>query len=349
MKNYYWDEKNDKFVSAYEEVTPSTRYKPVKIGDPLMIRYLRFNICDERLALEKTNEVMITTQIKNQATKLSAPQMVNYFENVPTYGENKLNISDLGGDTYGHHLIYYDHAYRGQEIKFTVAGLELDSSNMKHVETLKQTVSAFAKLPGVSTLRLPEDVIKRTMDLASQVYKFVNRDDVILPAHSVDLYFNSLDQQHLRSGRYLLIQNDCVTEVLDGKNKYSLNDENILMNNGKAVEDCSYVILQVNNEVHDEYKDFDLYQSAAQYLDLINPGIEVDAFADNLTKMVTDYRDVDMMMRTKKLINQNKDFSKRSSDDLAMIGAYLSNMSDEMKSVHQDVIDDLKKYEVIVR
>ncbi len=336
MKNYYWDGESASFLetTAIKSVGESHGYKKVKIGDPLIIQYLRFNLMNAKLTEEKKNEIIITTRVKEGPQMEIAPEMVNYFKMGIKAPKGYLSVSDIGAGTYGHKLCYYDEHYKGQDIKLTVQALELDSIKKNEIEFMQNTISSFSELPYISSVKLPDGMISNLVLLGSNIYNFINRDDVLIDNHDIDLYFKPVNQPTLKSGRYVLIQDDYIN-IKD----YKLTDDNQLMRLDGIDNSITYVVLQVNNKKHSQYKDFKLYQSASKYLSLINKNNNMQAYVDNITKMADDYNDVDMMMKADKIVNKyDAKYENIKRDDRELLKAYINSMSDNMKPKYDDIM-----------
>lgn len=363
MKNYYWDTDTQKFTSVYQndvEIPGEVGYNELKIGEPIIIQYLRFHIFNERLKhkkmhlnmdvkdlfRDKMNEVIITTHIKSEPQKVAAPEMVNYFNDKVITDNGRLNISDFGANKYGHELCYYDEHYKGQNIRLTVSAFELDKINSKDVEIVQNTLSSFSDLPYISQFKLPDGLIGNVLSLVSNTYNLINKDDMLIEPHDFDLFFEKTNRQKLRSGRYLLIQdnkNDEPTVTITNLEDCSLDNENRLIKDGEEVTGITYVVLQVNSDKVPKYKKFNLYQSASEFLSLMNTGIDKEVYLDNLTKMVFDYNDIDMMMKSEKLIKKHQiNYPAMPDEENDLLKAYINSMSDEMKEKYNNVIVQLK-------
>ncbi len=351
MENYYWDSKKREFVSLskIKDVETPKGYKRLEIGDPLVIQYLRFNIKNKILRYdmqykgEKNNEVIITTRIKDGPQKEIAPEMVNYYKTGVRAIDGHLSISDIGAGTFGHQLCYYDEHYKGQSIQMTVKALELDKIGKSDIEFMKNTISSFSALPYVSSIKLPDGMIGNMISVFSKTYNMINKDDVLIEPHDIDLHFDQVNKQLLRSGRYLLIQNLPEETGANNMKGYSLDDNNQLLKDSKIDLENTYVVLQVNNKKYPQYKDFKLYQSTSKYLNLINNRVDKADYVDNITKMAFDYNDVDMMMESDKIINKyDSNLNNISPSDKKMLGAYINSMSKFMQPKYAGALDKIK-------
>lgn len=345
--NYFYEEKNGKhaFVSVYERPeikrNQQEQYDSLEIGKPLLIQYLRFHFNKPLELSEFKNEVIVTTQIKTEPTKMPAPEMVNYYNPNVIAMDGILNVDNIGGDKYGHELCYYDPSYKGQNIRMTVKALELDKFQVKDQNVIKQSISKFTSLPYLSTLKVPDNILEHGLEIAGMVYNSLNKDDVLFAPHDMDLFYNHINRPHLRSGRYLLIKDPIDIE------KYHLDVENRLCLGDKIVSDFTYIVLQVNNHTMDAYKEFDLFQESSKFLELMNRDYGIETYIDNLTKMVSDYKDIDMMMKAKKILSKYKHDGvlnkPEAKEDRQLLLAYINSMSTEMKSMFEETLEILKE------
>lgn len=135
----------------------------------------------------------------------------------------------------------------------------------------------------------------------------------------MDLHFDKVNKQSLRSGRYVMFPNDDIP----CENDYCLSKENSLFKDNEEVTDMTYVVLQVNNDRYDMYRDFNVYPSASQFHNIMNREHGIESYVKDLQLMAKDYHNVDMMMKSDKLINEYKENGKLSDQDKKLMKAYV--------------------------
>ena len=133
------------YIDATTEKKRTAGYTAVEIGRPLMIRYLRIYLNDQKL--KNKNELMISTFLNSQEQKNAAAEAINYFDNEAHSQGGVLAIRDFGGEKYGHPLIYYSKSYLGESLYFTIKIMELDSVRSPTKKAIQDGLSTLGRFP----------------------------------------------------------------------------------------------------------------------------------------------------------------------------------------------------------
>lgn len=296
----------------------STGYKPVAIGQPLVIRYLNFFLCEERSnILQKKNQIMISTYVKVKDEKKGAAEAINYY-NPEENSEDKNTISiDAfgGGEHYGHELIYYTPSYLGESVRMTTRVMELNNVNDDFTDVLNSGISTVAGLPAFSALLPYATTAQVGVKLVAGLINFIKKDNPIFEPNDIALHFRRNNSQRIQSGRIVCIDASDSGTFLG--NKYSLTTDNRLVKtDGKKYDknknypkykDSSYYVLQIDS-TQEDYEDFEHYQNAAELLGktnrqskLVNP----QAVVSKLVEAFSAYNDRKYSKRIRALSRDN--------------------------------------------
>ncbi len=315
----------------------STVYKPPAIGQPLVVRYLRFAIRwpEGKPAGE---DLMISTFLKVKEEKPASAEAINYFNPEAGFQDGFFELSDFGAQLYGHELIYYTGSYLGEPIKLTTKVMELDRLNKRVTKAVKDGIRTVAGLPMFSSFLPYAALATAGASIFEKVVNIFNRDDVIVSGHDLDLHFKGSHQRWLQSGRVVCIpsrDNDDEDTIIQG---YRLNVQNQLIakDGGDEYAQGSYFVIQINNERHDRYKEFDHWKNAAELLALTNRGGDPAEIAAGLAELARGYNDVKSIREIEDLALDldNKENRER-------VKALNKSLSPDIRKIYEDRIKAL--------
>ena len=337
---------------ADEELSPG--YKPLRIGEPLVARYLRFFIKFE--SKEYKNEVMISTYLKTAEEKQGASEAINYYNpelalktgykkwlRAKWLHKNKdvsFQLADFGAQRYAHELIYYTRSYLGESLRLTTKIMELDKVDDEIVKSIREGFSAIAEMPAFVEFLPYTALASDGIGTIAKIANTFNKDDVIVGSHDLDLHFKRNHDKVLQSGRIVCIPDIDESEFLG---KYKLRSDNVLVADDELVTDeeveytdSSYYVLQVNNEENKLYENFDHFQRAAELLKKTNSGGNLREVVDTIVSVSQGYNDMDATRKIVALIPKmdTKDDKKREEVE-DKIKAHYNNMSPDMQELYQ--------------
>jgi hypothetical protein len=248
-------------------VPRSDDYVPVKIGQPLVVRYKLFNLNIKEVS-DDLDKIMVSSFVKTKEQKSGAAEAVNHFA-FDLGGSSRHVVAAFGGQNYGHELIYYTPAYLGETVRLTTKVMELDSPDQAIFSAIKNTLSTISNLPFFVEF-LPFAAMATTgASLVEKLITLIDKDDPVIRGADLDLFFGKPDSPRLKSGRIVMVKGLSDRDLI--KDKFTLSPSNRLMSpDGAEVTDRTYFVIQVNSEKNDLYKDFDYFQEAAALLKLTN-------------------------------------------------------------------------------
>jgi len=285
------------FYSPGKRDERSTGYEPVGIGKPLVVRYLSFFI--RFPGRERANELMISTFVKTAQEKAAAAEAINYFNEEAKFEDDTFRLTDFGAECYGHELCYYTKSYLGESIRLTTRIMELDNVNQDVVEGVKSGVTTLAGLPAFAAFMPYAGTVQKGVELIALIFQQVNKDDVIVRGHDLDLHFHRNHARRLQSGRVVCIPGQAAAEFVpeEGEPKYELTPDNrlVAVGTGKEYQESTYYVLQINSETNRLYENFDHFQRAAELLEMTNRGGNPLEFVEATADILKAYNDVDSM------------------------------------------------------
>lgn len=313
-----------------EDAARSQGYRDVAIGKPLVIRYLHFFLQFGN-AQESAEELMVSSFVKTVEAKKPAAESVNYYNPEFRFQNGRGRIAALGGQTYGHELIYYAKSYTGEPVKMTTKIMELDNPE----SVTKQLVSGLQTIGSMPAFLefLPYFAIAQTSaGFLGKILRLLDRDDPIVPGFNVDLHFEKPHMPLLRSGRVV-----CVEAGNEGMliNDYELDGTNRLVrkDNGNEFTDSSYFVIQVNSESIQAYEEFEYFQNAAELLALTNrshPQQNLRDFVETAVDGFRTFADLETIAELKELADELDD-----EESLARFKALFKGLSREVKDLYR--------------
>lgn len=322
------------YKQAGVEAERSTGYKALDIGEPLVVRYLYFFIKHE--TQEKKNELMISTFVKTAEEKQGAAEAINCYQPDIRFDDGVFQLTDFGAQYYGHELCYYTKSYLGESLRLTTKIMELDKLDDSLVKAIKEGVSTISRMPIFAEFLPYFGLIDTGVPIIAKVTNFLNRDDVIVLGHDLDLHFNRNNAKRLQSGRIV-----CIPEGKDKSDfldKYRLKPNNRLENisNGKEYKESTYYVLQVNNEKNRLYENFDHFQHAAELLGKTNRSINPKEVVDSIVDITKGYSDMVAIRQIEELALDMDD-----QDSQKKVKALYKGMSSDMQMLYQSRVKEM--------
>ena len=331
------------FDSANVTEPRSTGYKDIEIGKPLVARYRRIFVKWGN-ETKKDQELMVSTHVKTTEEKSGAAEAINYYNPEAELPDGKFNLSDFGGQHYGHPLCYYTKSYLGESIRFTTRIMELDKTDKQITEAIKGGISTVAELPSFASFLPYAALASAGVNVFQEIVDLFNKDDVILPGHDLDLHFNQPHARRLQSGRIVCISDSADKDFLG---KYGLNLKNQLVkvdSNGvltdEEFKDSTYFVLQLNCERNTLYEDFDYFQNAAELLAQTNRGGNPREFVSTIVSMAKAFNDVDTVRQIEDMSLDIND-TEAEDEDQKKIRALVKHLTPEMRKLYQDRVDKI--------
>lgn len=332
---------NGKLCSLYDAPAAKRKrirgYRPVAIGEPLVIRYLYFFVCHN--TYERKNKLMISTFLKTKETKEAAAEAINYFNRGAVFDNNhEFRLDAFGGEHYGHPLIYYTKSYLGESLYLTTKIMELDKIDDKVVRALQKGIGMAAAIPVFAEFLPYAAGAHVGVSLFQKINNLFNQDDPIVRGHNLDLYFNLENGARLQSGRIVCVTGDMSEGVLLHGDKYRLSDSNRLMEarTGKEYTDSPYFVVQVDAKTNRKFEFFDYYLGAAGLLKETNRGGNAAEIIAAVVDMFKGYRDIRAI---KEIEDLSVDAGSRHTKK--MIKALYKSMSNETRKIYKDRIREI--------
>ncbi len=341
-------------LGAGEKLSPG--YKPLRIGEPLVARYLRFFIKFE--SKEYKNEIMISTYVKTAEEKQGASEAINYynpemvlksgfkkwlrnrFKSPRSNEEVSFQVADFGAQRYAHELIYYTRSYFGESLRLTTKIMELDKVDDEIVKAIREGISTVAGMPAFVEFLPYTALASKGTEIIAEIANTFNEDDVIVGSHDLDLHFKRNHDKKLQSGRIVCIPKRDEGEFLG---EYKLRPDNVLVaGDGKEYTASSYYVLQINNEENKLYEKFDHFQRAAELLKKTNRGGDLGEVIDTIVNVSQGYSDMDATRKIEALIPKmdTKDDEKRK-EVKEKIKAHYNSMSQDMQKLYKLRMDEI--------
>ena len=327
------------FDHVAEDSPRSYGYTKVEIGKPLVARYLRIFVKwgDKN---KDDQDLMISTHVKTTEEKRGAAEAVNYFNPNAEFRNGKFELVDFGALCYGHELCYYTKSYLGESIRFTSRVMELDNLDKNALKAIKSGIGTVAGMPSFASFLPYAAMATAGANVAAKIVQLFDKDDVILPAHDLDLHFKKANSRLLQSGRIV-----CVADPENGTiaedqiiGSYKLTPDNRLVHVTTEVEytNSVYIVLQVNQEKNRLYNDFDYFQDAAELLARTNRGGDAREFVDTFVSMARAYTDVDAIRQIEEMA-----LDVGEDDVRARLTALAKHMSPDMKRLYEERLREI--------
>ena len=327
------------FDHVAEDSPRSYGYTKVEIGKPLVARYLRIFVKwgDKN---KDDQDLMISTHVKTTEEKRGAAEAVNYFNPNAEFRNGKFELVDFGALCYGHELCYYTKSYLGESIRFTSRVMELDNLDKNALKAIKSGIGTVAGMPSFASFLPYAAMATAGANVAAKIVQLFDKDDVILPAHDLDLHFKKANSRLLQSGRIV-----CVADPENGTiaedqiiGSYKLTPDNRLVHVATEVEytNSVYIVLQINQEKNRLYNDFDYFQDAAELLARTNRGGDTREFVDTFVSMARAYTDVDAIRQIEEMA-----LDVGEDDVRARLTALAKHMSPDMKRLYEERLREI--------
>lgn len=310
---------NGVLKSLYEQATHtearSHGYKSLEIGQPLVVRYLHlFTKWNNKN--KNDQELMISTFVKTAEEKVGAAETINYFNPRTEFINGVFDLTDIGGQCYGHELCYYTKSYLGESIRLTTKIMELDKIDNRTIDALKSGITTISGLPTFSSF-LPYAALATVgVSIFAKIAAVFNRDDVILEGHNLDLHFRRINARCLQSGRILCVPQRKESEFI-GKYRLNRRNELVSVSGSSQYHRSTYFVFQINNERNDAYDKFDYLQNAAELLEKTNRGGDPREFLDLAVSMFQAHSDIDILRKIEALsVDMDEEKSRKKAKAL---------------------------------
>lgn len=332
---------NGKLRSLYDVAAAKekrkTGYKPVTIGNPLIIRYLYFFLCHK--TVERKNRLMISTFLKTKESKEAAAEAINFFNNEAVFDKkDEFRLDAFGGEHYGHPLCYYTKSYLGESLYMTTKIMELDKIDDKVVTAIQKGIGAVAAIPVFAEFLPYAAGASIGVSLFRKINNLFNQDDPIVRGHNLDLHFNLENGARLQSGRIVCVTGDVKEKALLIGDKYRLSDNNRLVEikTNKEYTDSPYFVFQVDAKANRKLASFDYYLGAAGLLKETNRGGNAAEIVSTVVDMFKGYNDI-------RAIKEIEDLSIDVGDKHTkkMIKALYKSMSNETRKIYKERIKEI--------
>lgn len=330
-------EKMNKVPGA--DLTRTTDYTEIKIGEPLVVRYLYFFLNLPEAGDSKKEEVMLSSFVKTKEEKQGAAEAINYYNPETAFEKDQCRISTFGGMTYGHKLCYYTKSYQGEPIKMTTKIMELDKLNLK-LDEISDRIIPFGALPLFVDYLPYVAATKSILGVLEKLWNFLDKDDPIIPKHDLDMYFRVNHESKLQSGRVLCVHGKSEDDIL-GKKYHLDNQSNRLLdkNTGEEYTDTSYFVVQVDSKAYPRFEKFKYYQGTAELLSKTNRRRNIMEFVDVMVDGLQSYNDIITVRQIEKL-----EYSFDPPEErVKKAQALYKNMSEEFIPVYRDKFNNLIK------
>lgn len=311
------------------------RYEPVGSGKPLCLEILHISFGNVKDWLGKA-EILVSSWAKTGGSAKPAPRAINVMrKNVSTHE----HLSDFGAADYGHQLVYYTPSYGGETLRFSLEFLEIDALRKKGVEALGKGLKELSRLavfvPQLTYLSLAPEA----MELGRKLYNIFNQNDLILLEH-LDLSLGVPDSKVLTSGRFVLVNGNHSSSFID---KFKLDFDNRLKTkDGKLAEKAgmedAYVVIRINAQERNEYKDFEVESEAQQILEEF---LSQKTITENIADLISDsvkaakqFHSVEEILKLKKNLNREGEEDKKRE--------LKEKIENELKKLSDDQVDLLK-------
>ncbi|MHC4692138.1 MAG: hypothetical protein ACYS67_05295 [Planctomycetota bacterium] len=318
------------------EVNRSTDYTEIKIGEPLVVRYLYFFL-NLPQAENKQEEVMISSFVKTKEEKHGAAEAINYYNPETPFKNGQCSIATFGGMIYSHKLCYYTKSYQGESIRMTTKIMELDKLELK-LNEISDSITSLGALPLFIDYLPYVASAKSILGVLEKLWNFLDKDDPIIPKHDLDMYFKMNHESRLQSGRVLCVHEKSEDDIID--NYHLDNRTNRLLNDNKEeYTDTSYFVVQIDIKPIPEYEKFDYYQGAAELLSKTNRNRNIMEFVDIVVDGLQSYNDITTIKQIEKL-----EYSFAPPEErVEKAQALYKNLSDDFIKLYQNKFNNLIK------
>ncbi|MDD2438996.1 MAG: hypothetical protein PHD41_02050 [Methanosarcinaceae archaeon] len=325
--------------SLYDEVSDeeqrSAGYRAVDIGKPLLIRYLYFFV--KHNPLEEKNKLLISTFVKTRDKK-PGPELINYFNPKTEFKNGHFRLSDNFEQSYGNELCYYTKSYLGDPVRLAtkIVGLDgVEGEKVRILEVESKKVSShplFAQfLPGQSS----SSGIEKGVLCIGDVWKRLEREDIVLSGHDLSLSFKEAHCPRLQSGRIVCIPGKEKEEFIG---KYRLGPEHSLLDSsGSEYMEGSYYVVQVDARKNLLYENFDHFWQAAGLLERLKDEGSTTEVMNYLIELYQSHLDVKASNELEKLLPALDLSSKKQ------VKALYKKMSSEMQKRYKEKLEAMEK------
>ena len=310
-------------------------YTELEVEKPIVVRYLYHFLRLENSSNSK-QEIMISSFLKTEEEKRPAAEAINYYNPQMRFSKGTAEIEHYGGDVYGHELIYYSKSYTGEPIKLTTKIMELDNPE-KSIKEIETGLTKIGELPFFAEYMPYVAIAKSTTSLLGRIFKILDRDDPIVPALRLDLFYKRPNSARLQSGRIVCVQGKAEDEILNAG--FKLNAKNRLEDTeGKLYTQTPYFVIQVNSETQSGYDDFEYFQNAAELLAMTNRPDGIKDFVETAALGFKTYSDI-------ATINQMEDMQDDldNPESLKKFKALFKTMSSDVKDLYRNKYKEILK------
>ena len=326
----------------YDDVREKN-YKKIQIGEPLIMQYCRFFLNSEDLG--NNNQLLISTFRKKEELRAGS-EAFNYYNPKQKATDGKIDMSDFGGENYGHNLCYYTKSYLGESIFFTTKIVEADRGDWKILNDIQGGITSFGSLPILAQYLPYLTIIDEGFNLFTKLIKYLDKDDIIYK-QPVDLHFNKINLRQLQSGRYVLVKSMGKKEIID---TLKLENDNRLYykKTNKPFIKSSYFVIRINSEEHQQYDNFDYHQDMAAMIETLNRKklINTKDIIEDFVNMYQSYNDIKTAREIKSNITKHIILGNTSPDNLNYIQALYSSLSAENQALHASLMKELKELKI---
>lgn len=281
---------NNRLASCELPPPASDRERVLKLGDPVVIRYLYFFL---RHKDRGRQQLMISTFVKTEETKIAAAEAINFYHPRARFDADRcFRLADFGAEQYGHPLCYYTRSYLGETIRLTTKAMELDRADRRVTRALKDGFAAAATVPPFVEHLTWFSLLGAGVEVAERVIDFLNRDDALIESHSLDLHFGTTWGRQLRTGRYLCLPDGDAAEFSESS-AWIVGGDNTLRETatGREYTRGSYFVLEIVSQENPAYDKFDAYQNVAELLAMVNRGDRPTEFLEFGAELMRSHRD----------------------------------------------------------
>lgn len=326
---------NGKLMSLYDsasvEEPRSAGYNTVEIGKPLIIQFLYFYL--KHPHPEKKNEIMVSTFVKTKETKEASAEAVNYFDNTLEFNRKTkdLRICDFGAQRYGHRLIYYTKSYLGESVSMTAKIMELDKTNKKLIESIKNGLGAVASLPIFAEFLPYTAGASIGVSIFTKIFDLFNKDDALIKGHDIDLQFNLPNVRRLQSGRIVCIPDKEEEFFIGGGFELSQDNQLIKSDTNEEYTGSSYFVIQIDSKENKPLENFDYLVGAAALLSLTNRPGNPTEIVETFVDIYKGYNDIKTIQDIEEL-----SFEVDSDETKKKMTALYKSMTNVGKALYKD-------------
>jgi hypothetical protein len=338
----FFGDADGKLISLDDKYVEDSDYGKVEIDKPLCIEIME--IAYGKLGdWGKRAEILVSSWAKQGGQAKSGVRAVNSMrKDIP---KNNAFFSNLGGQEYGHNLIFYTPTYSGQTVRLTLELLEIDKDISKEsIAALTNITGQLGGLPIFAPQLFIFANLGNIFEIGRKVFNMINNNDRIFKT-DLDFNFNKPHLKTIRAGRYVLTgdkrkDNKPFVEQ-DFIDKFTLHNNRLKDATGNSPESqgyiSPYVVITVSTEVRKEYENFELSQEAQDILDKVLDKPSADVF-----EIVSDgVKAVKQGDLTKVIIRLAKKL--KTETDPAKIEAIKAEIAKALAKLDEDTADLLKE------